>query len=411
MPEHPAADPYLEILAAEDPAPIVHRLRAEDPVHYVPAFGFWFITRHDDVKRLFHDPENVTPDRRAWEGYEPRPEGSMLRWADDAGPMALVPEAHARIRRLVAFAFTPRAVRRMEEQIREVVERFAAPLRGRPGEILDLLSELTNPVPIAVISRLTGVPPAGDDEARFRELAQSIIRAFFPFTTPDAVREAEAGLGALAAWVREMAAERRRAPREDLVSDLVRACDRDERLSDDEIVLLLTGILGAGSETTALGGLVLIDTVLKHPEEMKRVRDDRSHVPRAVNEVLRFALGGPAGVTRYAVRNFTLRGREIRKGQMLMLSFAGANRDPAVYDDPDIFDLDRDAGDLLVFGNGPHYCLGANLARVELGSMLDAVLEIAPPGSRVRDDLRRFQAMGLYKRPLNFPVEIAGGAR
>jgi unspecific monooxygenase len=411
MPEPPAVDPYLEILAAEDPAPLIHRLRTEDPVHYVPAFGFWFVTRHDDVKRLFHDPENVTPDRRAWERYEPPPEGSMLRWVDDAGPMALAPEAHGRIRRLVAAAFTPRAVRRMEEQIREVVERFAAPLRGRPGEILDLLGELTNPVPNAVISRLTGVPPAGDDEARFRELAQSIIRAFFPFTTPEAVREAEAGFAELAARVREMAIERRRAPREDLVSDLVRARDRDERLSDDEIVLLLTGILGAGSETTALGGLVLIDTLLKHPEQMTRVRDDRSLVPKAVNEVLRFALGGPAGVTRYAVRTFTLRGREIRKGQMLMLSFGGASRDPAVYAEPDVFDLDRGAHDLLVFGNGSHYCLGANLARVELGSMLEAALEIAPAGSRVRDDLRQFQALGLYKRALNFPVEIAGGKR
>jgi cytochrome P450 len=208
-----------------------------------------------------------------------------------------------------------------------------------------------------------------------------------------------------------MAAARRRIPHEDLVSDLVRARDRDERLNDDEIVLLLTGILGAGSETTALGGLVMIDTLLKHPDEMKRLRDDRSLVPQAVNEVLRFALGGPAGVTRYAVRDFTLRGREIRKGQMLMLSFAGANRDPAVYDDPHTFDIDREARDLLVFGNGPHYCLGANLARVELGSMLEAVLEIAPPGSRVRDDLRQFQALGLYKRPLNFPVEIGGGTQ
>src|SRR5262245_17076948 len=230
MPEDPAADPYLEILAAEDAAPIVNRLRAEDSVHYVPAFGFWFITRHDDVKRLLHDPENVTPDRRAWERYEPRPVASMLRWVDDAGPMALAPEAHARIRRLVASAFTPRAIRRMEEQIREVVERFAAPLRGRPGQILDLLSELTSPVPNAVISRLTGVPPAGDDEARFRELAQSIIRAFFPFATPDAVREAEQGSATLAAWVREMTAERRGAPREDLISDLVGARDRDQGL-------------------------------------------------------------------------------------------------------------------------------------------------------------------------------------
>src|SRR5215510_14512069 len=119
-----------------------------------------------------------------------------------------------------------------------------------------------------------------------------------------------------------MATERRRAPREDLISDLVRARDCDERFSDDEIVLILTGILAAGSETTALAGLVLIDTLLKFPEEMKRVRDDRSLVPQAVNEILRFALGGPAGVTRYAIRNFALRGREIRKGQMLMLSFA-----------------------------------------------------------------------------------------
>jgi cytochrome P450 len=404
-------DPYLELLGAKDPAPLVHRLRAEDPVHRVAPLGFWFVTRHDDVKRLFHDPKNVTPDRRAWERFVPRPAGSMLRWVDDAGLMALSPEEHARIRRLVASAFTPRAIRRMEAQIREVVERFAAPLRGRRGEVLDLLGALTSPVPNAVISRLTGVPPAGDDEVRFRELAQSTIRAFFPFSTPEAEREAEAGLAELAAWVRRMVDERRREPREDLVSDLVQARDRDQRLTDDEIVLVLTGILGAGSETTALAGLVLIETVLEHEREMKRVRDDRALVPRAVNEVLRFALGGPAGATRYALRDFNLRRRRIRRGDMLMLSFTGANRDPAVHPDPDVFDLERDAGDLLVFGSGPHYCLGANLARVELGVMLDAVLDIAPPGSRVRHDLRRFQELGLYRRPLDLPVEIAEDAR
>src|SRR5262245_55647725 len=179
MPDPIPADPYLELLAAEDSAPIVHRLRAADPVHYVPSFGFWFVTRHDDVKRLFHDAENVTMDRRAWERFEPQAEGSMLRWIDDADMTSATPEEHARIRRLVSSAFTPRAVRRMETQILEVVERFAAPLRGRPGEVLDHLTELTNPVPNAVISRLTGVPPAGNDEARFRELAQAIIRAFF----------------------------------------------------------------------------------------------------------------------------------------------------------------------------------------------------------------------------------------
>ena len=284
MPSPPSPDPYLEILAAEDPAPIVHRLRAEDPVHYVPALGFWFVTRHDDVKRLFHDPENTTPDRRVWERFEPRPEGSMLRWVDDAGLMSIAPESHARARLLVSAAFTPRAIRRMQEQIREVVERFAAPLRGRPGEVLDLLIQSTNPVPNAVISRLTYVPPAGDDEERFRELAQSIIRAFFPFATADSMQEAEAGFCARppgCARCRPNGVARRARI---LISDLVRARDQGDHFSDDEIVLLLTGILGAGSETTAIGGLILIDTLLKHPEEMKRVRDERPLVPKAVNE-------------------------------------------------------------------------------------------------------------------------------
>jgi cytochrome P450 len=136
------------------------------------------------------------------------------------------------------------------------------------------------------------------------------------------------------------------------------------------------------------------------------VRDDRSLVPKAVNEILRFALGGPAGAPRYALRDFTLRGKSIRKGQMLMLSF-GANRDPAVFAEPDVLDLERDNRELLVFGSGPHYCLGANLARQELGAMLDAALDIVTPGSRVREDLQQVQSMGLFQRPLNLPVEIA----
>ena len=378
-------------------------------MHYVPSLGFWFLTRYDDVKRLFNDPENATMDRRVWERFEPRPAGSMLRWFDDTGLQAQGAADHARVRRIVAAAFTPRALRRMDDQIREVVERFAAPLRERSGGVVDFLGEFTNLIPIAVISRLTGVPPAGDDEARFRDLAQVVVRAFFPFTPPHVVDQAEEALGELTPWVREMTAERRARPRADLVSDLVRAQDRDDRLTDDEIVLLLTGILAAGSETTAIGGLNVIKAMLGQPGAMKRVRDDRSLVPNAINEIMRFAFGGPGGPTRYAVRDFELRGRKIRRGQMLMLSFVGANRDPAVFDDPDRFDLDREARDLLVFGKGPHFCLGANLARQEMGCMLDAALDIAGPGSFVREDLCRFEDLGIYQRPLNLPVEIPAG--
>lgn len=401
-------DPFLEILAADDPAPLLRALRAADPVHFVEPFGFWLVTRHADVKRLFNDPDNASSDKRLWERYERPPEGSLRRDSDDHGFLALPPADHDRVRGLVSRAFTPRAVRRMEDQIREVVARIAAPLRDRPGEVIDLLSDFAAIVPNAVISRLTGVPP-GDDERRFRELAQSVIPAFFPLTPPDAVARADRAFTELSAWVRELCEKRRVAPREDMLSDLVQVEEGDERLSTEDVVRLISGLIGAGSETTALAICAILPSLLQHPESLERLRADRALLFGAMDELLRYSLGGAAGPVRFAARDFELRGRALRKGQMIMLSLGGANRDPSVYDEPDRLDLDREVHELLVFGSGPHYCLGANLARREIGCMLDALLDIAPTGSRVRDDRIQLQDAGLFRRPLNLPVEIAGG--
>lgn len=165
--------------------------------------------------------------------------------------------------------------------------------------------------------------------------------------------------------------------------------------------------LEAEPGASLFGGLVLIRSLLEHPEQLERVRDDRSLVPSAIAEIMRFAFGGPAGMPRFAVRDFELRGKAIRKGQMLMLALGGANRDPEVFSDPDVLDIERDTRESLIFGIGPHYCLGANLARQELACMLDAALDIVTPGSRLRTDLQSFTPMGLLKRPVNLPVEIA----
>jgi cytochrome P450 len=399
------SDPFLEMIAADDPYPILHALRASDPVHFVEPLGFWLVTRHDDVKRLFNDPDHVTNDKRVWEKNVPHSDGTMLRWAEDHGLFSLAPEDHARVRRLVSAAFTPRAVRRMDDQIREVVERTASPLRGRHGEVVDLLGEFTNIVPNTVISRITGVPP-GDDEVRFRRIAQSTIAGFFPFTPQHLRQEAERSFQELANWVRELVAKRRAHPEEDLVTDLVNAQDADGALCEDDIVLLLAGLIGAGSETTAQGGAALVRMLLAHPEAMERLRRDRPLIRRAMDEILRIALNGPGGTVRFALRDFELRGKQIRSGQMLMLSLGGANRDPAVFENPDALDLDRPVRDLATFGNGPHYCLGANLARQEMACMLDALLDIMPPGSRVRDDQIEYLDAGLFRRPTNLPVLI-----
>jgi cytochrome P450 len=400
-----ATDPFLEMLSAEDPYPVLHALRASDPVHFVAPLGFWLVTRHDDVKRLYHDPEHVTLDKRVWEHHVPRPEGTMLRWAEDHGLFALDGKQHARVRRLVSAAFTPRAVRRMEDQIREVVEHTAAPLRGRYGEVIDMLSAFANVIPNTVISRLTGVPP-GDDEMRFRRIAQSVIAGFMPFTAEDVRSAAERDFQELSVWVREMVAKRRANPEDDLVTDLVQAQDADDALCEDDIVLLLSGLIGAGSETTAFGGASILRMLLAEPDAAQRLRRDRSLVRGSIDEIIRFTIGGPAGTLRYALRDFELRGKEIRRGQMVMLSIGGANRDPAVFENPDTLDLDRVVRDLPTFGNGPHYCLGANLARQEMACMLDALLDVVPPGSRVRDDQIEYRDVGLFRRTVNLPVEI-----
>ncbi len=398
-------DPFLEMLAAADPNPLLHALRAADPVHFVEPLGFWLVTRHDDVKRLFHDPEHVSHDKRVWERHVPPTEGTMLRWAEDHSLFAVGREEHARIRRLVSAAFTPRAVRRMEDQIREVVEHTAAPLRGRSGEVIDLQGEFTSVVPNTVISRITGVPP-GDDELRFRRIAQSVIAGFMPLT-PEAIRrEAERGFQELSVWVRELVAKRRVHPEEDLVTDLVHAQDADDALCEDDIVLLLSGLIGAGSETTALGGASILRVLLDEPQALHRLRADRSLIRRSIDEIIRYTFSGPGGTLRFAVRDFELRGKAIRRGQMLMLSLGGANRDPAVYENPDVLDLDRPVRDLPTFGNGPHYCLGANLARQEMACMLDALLDVVPPGSRVREDQIEYRDAGLFRRAMNLPVQI-----
>ena len=170
--------------------------------------------------------------------------------------------------------------------------------------------------------------------------------------------------------------------------------------------MLVTGLLAAGSTTTAMACIAMAATLLRHPDTLERIRGDRSLIPAAVEEVLRFSFGGPAGLPRYAVRDFTLRGQQIRKGEMLMLSFGGANRDPEVFENPDVFDIDRDARELMVFGGGAHYCLGANLARQELTCMLDGLLDILTPGSKMSGDARRPQGLILLGGG-EFAIEIA----
>ena len=398
-----AVDPLLSEEFQTTPEAVIERLRREDPVHLIPGFNAWMVTRHDDVRRLFADP-NVTNDRRAYEHYRLPPEGSYARWMAENSLFSAPPDQHARQRKLVSAALTPRAVKRQEQQVREVVAQFAEPLRGRKG-VVDLTEEYTGPIPSTVIGRITGIPPKGNDERRFRELAREVIRGVSPFLDDEGRERAEKAMVELCDYVRDLTIQRRKQPREDLVSDLVLAHDEGDRMTNEEIILMVAALVAAGTETTAIASTTGIHALLHDKEQLEELRADRSLLPNAVDELMRFAMSS-FGMPRFALNDFELHGNQIKKGQLLLLSFMGAHRDPEAFPDPDRLDLRRDTKNLVIFGHGPHYCLGANLARQELGWIYDAALDFLPPGARVLDDQIETTRIGIFSRMETLPVDF-----
>jgi len=288
--------------------------------------------------------------------------------------------------------------------VRAVIEQYAAPLRGRRG-VVDLVAGFTGPIPNTVISRITGIPPKGGEEQRFRELAQAVISGISPFLSDEERKKANDAILEMCDHVRQMATERRNSPRDDLVSDLVLAHDEADTMTNDEIVLMVAALVSAGSETTSIGGTTALKALLEHPDQLERLRADRSLLPNAVNELLRFDFG-TAGLPRYAVRDFELRGKQIKKGQLLLLSFFGAHHDPEVFPNPDQLDVGRDVSALTIFGHGPHYCLGANLARQEMRCMIEAALDFLPPGARVLTEQIERTHIAMFSRIDTLPVDF-----
>ena len=391
-----------------DPFPLLRRLRKEDPIHYVESSDLWLVSRYEDISNLYSEPR-LTGDRRQWTHYVQPDEGSFFRWIDDHGLMALDRKSHAMQRKLLGSGLSPRGISSMEKKIRSVVDHFARPLHGRTG-VVDIMKEYTTPIPIVVIGTITGVTAPGVDETTFSELAQETIRGFFGFVSEEVKRRSEENYLQLSEWVRETIRQRRAEPQNDLISHLIQAQEGSYKLDDEGIVAQVSAMLAAGSETTSSGGVTAISTLLEHPETLERVRRDRSLIPQTISEVLRFRFGGVGGTQRFALEDFEYKGRKFRKGQLVMLSMGGASRDPEFYEDPDTFNIDRNADGLMAFGFGPHYCLGANLARCELSNILDAALDFLPPGATVLQDKIEKQSLGIFDRDMNCPVDFGNGA-
>jgi cytochrome P450 len=291
-------------------------------------------------------------------------------------------DEHKHHRALLAAAFTPRSVERLRPVAAATAGRLAHELAVASDEAgggwTDLVPAFAAPLPPEVFAVLFGLPVS--DRDRLGRWASAVAKAFILANGPDDVAEIEAAAAELRDYGRDLIADRRARPADDLVTGLLAAEIDGQRLDDDEIVATISGFIFAGAETTRNQLMELVVAFARRPDAWRRVQADADLVPGAVEEVLRHR-GIVPGLTRVAVEPFEDAELEVERDGRLLVSFAAANHDAAHFEDPGSFVIDRaNASEHLSFGWGPHFCLGAGLARVELQeSLLALTARFAPP--------------------------------
>jgi cytochrome P450 len=348
-----------------DPYPLYAELRAEEPVRYDEATDHWLISRYEDVNALLRDRRFGRTYRHlaghAEMGRPDPPEWHAPFWdLINAGILDMEPPNHTRVRRLVSKAFTPRFVEGLRPRVQAIMDDLVDAVAGA-GEF-DLL-RVAEPLPVTVIAEMLGVPET--DRQHLRPWSADICKMYELNPSVDMQREAVRASNEFSAYLRELARERRREPGDDLISQLASVLDEGEQLTEDELVGTCVLLLNAGHEATVNSTLLGWWSLFRNPDRLKELRADRSLLPDAIEELLRFDT--PLQMfERWVLEPFEIDGARIPRGAELGLLFGSANRDPSVFDRPDELNLSREPNPHLSFGAGIHFCLGAPLGRQEL---------------------------------------------
>ncbi len=374
----------------ENPYPIYALLRKTNPVFRAPIPGHtgpgaYLLTRHAEIHDVLRDPRFSVDRRRAAlvEEYADRIPPGLL--GDEGGLRSMLimdPPDHTRVRGLVSKAFTPRRVAGLRGRIQELVEELLE--EGVRDGQLEVIGDFAAPLPAIVIAELLGVP--AEDHRTFKRWSSELI-ALAPLADPARIGEVQQKLERILDYLRGIIAERRKAPRDDLISAMIAAQEERDALTDAELLATSNLLLIAGHETTTnlIGNGLL--ALLRHPVELERLRGQPELLRSAIEELLRF--DSPVQATgRVATEDAELGGQGIAKGALLLTVIGAANRDPDVFPEPDRLDVAREDNRHLSFGFGAHFCLGAPLARLEAEIAFRALLDRFPKLELATDSVR-----------------------
>jgi cytochrome P450 len=375
---HPFDRDLLSPAFLADPYPYYRQLREAQPVFWSERLQAWALTRYADVQAGLSDPRLNSGGRIA-AILGRLPDGGRGRFRPLLTHMTRMmsfsdPPDHTRLRKLIGQAFTPRMVRDLKPKIQAVVDELLDALAGQAR--VDVVGQFAFHLPAIVICELLGIPRA--DRALIKRWSDAVVG----FVSAENVTEAraahaQAGVAEATEYLVRLAGARRRAPQADLISALVAAEDAGDRLTADELVSMCVLLFFAGFETTeGLIGNGLL-ALLRHPQQMRRLRADPALIEAAVEEFLRYD-SSVQRQSRVANEDFDLHGQTIRRGQYVLLFIGAANRDPARFPDPDRLDLARPDNKHVGFGHGIHFCVGGPLARVETQIAINSLLARLP---------------------------------
>jgi cytochrome P450 len=362
-----------------DPYPAYARLRQAGRVLYDPDSDHWLVPHHGDVNALLRDRRfgrsylHVASHAEMGRPEEPAYLAPFWRLIRN-GMLDREPPDHTRLRRLVAKAFTPRMVERLRGRVQERVDALVDGLAAGGGG--DLVAELAEPLSVAVISDLLGVPEA--DRPLLRPWSAQICGMYEVNPTEEAGRVASRAATEFSGYLRGLSRSRRARPADDLITALTQVVDGGTKLTEDELIGTVVLLLNAGHEATVNFTGIGWWQLFRHPGQLARLRREPGLLPRAIDELLRYDT--PLQLfERWVLEDVEICGVAVPKGAELGLVFGSANRDPAVFSEPDRLDLAREeAGQHLSFGAGIHYCLGAPLGRLELELSFATLLRRLP---------------------------------
>jgi cytochrome P450 len=381
-----------------DPYPAFARAREIAPVQWHEGLGLWLAFTHAEANAVLRDRRLG----RIWRDKEPEERFESFNLIHRNAILEMEPPHHTRLRRLISTAFARGHVERLRPWVEDLAGRLVDGLVERSGgtEPVDLLTGMAEQLPVAVIAELLGVPEA--DRPLLRPWSNAIVKMYEYDRTRQREDDAERAADEFVAYLRGLAAERRKNPGDDLVSHLVSVRDAEgDRLTEDELVTTCILLLNAGHEATVnvTGNGTL--SLLRNPDQLARLREDRALLPTAIEELMRF--DSPLQLfERTATEDVEIGGITVAAGQKIAALLGSANHDPAVFAAPETLDVGRADNPHISFGAGVHFCIGAPLARVELQASFGALLDRTSSFELGGEPMRRpeFVIRGLAELPV-----------